>query len=65
MFNDHAEGIEAFLRKSINVDDMKYKLGSNYVNAEIVMSLREEENNREVIGMIYNDVDDWVCDTRV
>ena len=36
---------------------MKYKFGSNYVPAEIAISVKEEENNREVIGIIENDVD--------
>ena len=39
---------------------MKYKFGSNYVPAEIAMSIKEEENNIEVIGIIDNDVDDLV-----
>ena len=43
---------------SRNVDYMKYKFGSDYVPAEIAMSVKEEEKNREVIGIIYNGVDD-------
>ena len=35
---------------------MKYKFGSNYVPAEIAISVKEE-NNREVIGVFENDVD--------
>ena len=31
---------------------MKYKFGSNSVPAEIAMSIKEEEKNREVIGII-------------
>ena len=38
---------------------MKYKFGSNYFPAEIAVSTKEEENNREVIGVIDNDVDDF------
>ena len=37
---------------------MKYKFGSNYVPAEIAMSMKEEDRNREVIGVIDYDVDD-------
>ena len=37
---------------------MKYKFGSNYVPDEIAMSTKEEEKNREVIGIIDNDVYD-------
>ena len=37
---------------------MKYKFGSNYVPAEIVMSTKEEEKNIGVIGIIENDVYD-------
>ena len=37
---------------------MKYKFGSNYVPAEIAMSMEEENNNREVIGIIDYGVDD-------
>ena len=37
---------------------MKYKFGSNYVPAEIAISMKEEENNREVTGVVDNDVDD-------
>ena len=41
MSNNHAEGIEEFSKiKSRNVDYMKYKLGSNYVPSEILMSMR-------------------------
>ena len=36
---------------------MKYKFGSNYVPAEITVSMKEEEKNREVIGIIDDDVD--------
>ena len=49
---------KSFLKKSRSVDYMKYKFGSNYVPAEIAMSMKEEEKNREVIGIIDNDVDD-------
>ena len=37
---------------------MKYKFGSNYFPAEIVMSMWEEDRNWEIIGIIDNDVDD-------
>ena len=37
---------------------MKYKFEYNYVPAETAMSTKEEENNREVIGIIDDDVDD-------
>ena len=37
---------------------MKYKFESNYVPAETAMSTKEEENNREVIGIIGVGVDD-------
>ena len=37
---------------------MKYKFGSNDVPAKIVMSVKEEEKNREAIGIIDDDVDD-------
>ena len=37
---------------------MKYTFGSNYVPAEIVVSMKEEENNREVIVIMENDVYD-------
>ena len=37
---------------------MKYKSGSNYVPAEIVISMKGEENNREFIVIIVNDVYD-------
>ena len=43
--NDHAERIEEFSIFSRNVDNMKYKFGSNYVPAEISMSMEEEEKN--------------------
>ena len=36
---------------------MKYKFGSNYVPAEIATSMNEEEKNRQVIGIIDDDVD--------
>ena len=42
-----------------NVDFLKYKFGSNYVPGEIAISMKEEQNNREVIGVIENDVDDF------
>ena len=46
MSNNNAEGIEEFSKYfSIKVDNMKYKFGSNYVPAEISMSMKEEENN--------------------
>ena len=37
---------------------MKYKFGSNYVPSEIAISMKEEENIREITGVIDNDVDD-------
>ena len=37
---------------------MKYKFGSNYVPSGITMSMKEEEMNRKVIGIIDDDVDD-------
>ena len=46
MSNDHAEGIDKFSKKSRSVDNIKYNLGSNYVPAEIAMSMKEEEKNR-------------------
>ena len=58
MSNDRVEGIKEFSKKSRNVDCTKYKFGSNYVPAEITMSVEEEENNREVIGVIDDDVDE-------
>ena len=36
---------------------MKYKFGSSYVPAEIAISMKEEDNIREIIGVIDNDVD--------
>ena len=48
-----------FSKKSRNVDCTKYKFGSNYVPGEIAISMKEEQNNREVIGVIENDVDDF------
>ena len=39
---------------------MKYKFGSYYVPDKIAMSMKEEEKNREIIGIIYYDVDDLV-----
>ena len=37
---------------------MKYKFGSNYVPAQIVMSMKEADNKIEVIGIIDYNVDD-------
>ena len=37
---------------------MKYKFRSNYVPAEITMSMKEEDKNREVIRIIEDDLDD-------
>ena len=37
---------------------MKYKFGSNYVTVEIAMSMMEEEKNREIVGIIDDDVDE-------
>ena len=37
---------------------MKYKFGSNNIPGEIFMSMKEEEKNRKVIGIIENYVDD-------
>ena len=55
MSNDHAEGIEEFSESfSRNVDYKKYKIVSNYVPAEIAMSMKEEETNREAIGIFDN-----------
>ena len=55
MSNDQAEGIEEFSESfSRNVDYKKYKLVSNYVPAEIAMSMKEEETNREAIGIFDN-----------
>ena len=55
MSNDHAEWIEEFSELfSRNVDYTKYKFVSNYVPAETLMSMREEENNRESIGIFDN-----------
>ena len=39
---------------------MKYKFGSNDVPDKIAISMKEEDNNREFIGIIYNYVDDLV-----
>ena len=36
---------------------MKYKFGSNCVPSETAMSAKEEDNNREVIGVIDDDID--------
>ena len=56
---DHAEGIEEFSNFfSTKVNYEKYKSGSNYVPAEIAMSMKEEEKNREVSGIIDDDQDD-------
>ena len=56
--NDHAEVIEElYIYISRNDEYMKYKFGSNYGPAEIMMYIKYEENNREVIGIIYNFVD--------
>ena len=42
--NNHAEGINDFSEYfSINVDYIKYKFGSNYFPAEIMMSMKEEQ----------------------
>ena len=61
MPNKHAEWIEEFSNCfSRNVDYMKYKFGSNYFPAEIVMFMKEEVNNKEVIGTIDNNVYDLV-----
>ena len=57
--NNHAEGIEEFYKnKSRNDDYMKYKFGSNYIPAEIAMSMKKEENNSEFIVSIDYGVDD-------
>ena len=57
--NNRGKGIEEFSKNnSRNVDYMKYKFGSDYVPVEISISMNEGENNREVIGMIDNDIDD-------
>ena len=37
---------------------MKYKFGSNYVPAQIVISMKEADNKMEVIGIIDYNVDD-------
>ena len=37
---------------------MKYKFGSIYDTTEIVMSRKEEENTKKVIGIIDDNVDD-------
>ena len=37
---------------------MKYKFGSDFFLDEIAMSMKEEENNIEVIEIIDDDVDD-------
>ena len=58
MSNDNAEGIEGFYFFSINADYMKYRFGSNYVLVEIIMSTKEEENNKEVIEIINKNVDE-------
>ena len=53
MLNNHAEGTEELSESfSRNVDYTKYKFVSNYVPAEIAMSMMEEENNREAIGIV-------------
>ena len=36
---------------------MKYKFGSNYVPAEIAVSMKEEEKNRGFIGTVDNYLD--------
>ena len=36
---------------------MKYKFGKRYVLSEMAMSIKEEEKNKEIIGIIENDVD--------
>ena len=51
--NNHAEGIEEFsLKKEEMLITWNKTFGSNYVPAEIMMSMREEKNNREVIRVI-------------
>ena len=58
MTNDHAEGIEEFSQLfSMKVNYDHYKVGSNYVPAEIAMAMKEEKNNREIIGIVDDDMD--------
>ena len=47
-----------FSSESIDNNYQKYKDGSTYVPVEITISMIEEERNREVIGVIDNDLDD-------
>jgi hypothetical protein len=59
MSDDHAEGIEEFSNSfSTKIDYEKYRSGSNYVPAEIAMAMKQEEKNREVVGIIDDDEDD-------
>ena len=61
MSNDHAEGIEEFSKSfSRNVNKTKNKFESNYFPDEIAMSMKDEEQNREIIGIIDDGVDDLV-----
>ena len=48
---DNVEGIEQFSTYFWgNVDYMKYKFGSNYVPAEIVISMKEEYKKENLLG---------------
>ena len=41
----------------MKIDYEKYRFGSNYVPAEIAMAMKQEEKNREVVGIIDDDED--------
>ena len=59
MSDDHAEGIEQFSNIFTRyVDYRKYKFGSSYVPVEIAMSMKEEAKNRNVLGIIDNEIDE-------
>ena len=56
MTDDHAEGIEEFSNLfSTKIDYEKYRCGSNYVPAEIAMAMKQEEKNRDVVGIVDDD----------
>ena len=59
MSQDHAEGIEQYATfLDGRFDFLKLKRGSTYVPTEVAISMKEEARNREITGIVDDDIDE-------